>query len=70
MALLALEEGSLLVQIFSIVAEDTARQSSGLKTTNIEGDVMKGTYVSRGCVPSKAFLLVTSRMCELQNDHH
>ncbi|XP_052207461.1 dihydrolipoyl dehydrogenase 2, chloroplastic-like [Diospyros lotus] len=42
----------------------------GLKTAIIEGDVMGGTCVNRGCVPSKALLAVSGRMRELQNDHH
>ncbi|KAG2726919.1 hypothetical protein I3760_01G136200 [Carya illinoinensis] len=42
----------------------------GLKTAIIEGDVVGGTCVNRGCVPSKALLAVSGRMRELQNDHH
>ncbi|KAL6952317.1 Dihydrolipoyl dehydrogenase 2, mitochondrial [Sarracenia purpurea var. burkii] len=42
----------------------------GLKTAIIEGDVIGGTCVNRGCVPSKALLAVSGRMRELQNDHH
>ncbi|XP_074321959.1 dihydrolipoyl dehydrogenase 2, chloroplastic-like isoform X1 [Apium graveolens] len=42
----------------------------GLKTAIIEGDVIGGTCVNRGCVPSKALLAVSSRMRELQNEHH
>ncbi|KAL9240255.1 hypothetical protein vseg_014497 [Gypsophila vaccaria] len=42
----------------------------GLKTAIIEGDVMGGTCVNRGCVPSKALLAVSGRMRELQNEHH
>ncbi|KAL8481367.1 hypothetical protein ACS0TY_027760 [Phlomoides rotata] len=42
----------------------------GLKTAIIEGDVMGGTCVNRGCVPSKALLAVSGRMRELQDDHH
>jgi pyruvate/2-oxoglutarate dehydrogenase complex dihydrolipoamide dehydrogenase (E3) component len=30
----------------------------GLKTSIIEGDVVGGTCVNRGCVPSKALLAV------------
>ncbi|KAK3015638.1 hypothetical protein RJ639_005512, partial [Escallonia herrerae] len=44
--------------------------SSGLKTAIIEGDVIGGTCVNRGCVPSKALLAVSGRMRELQNEHH
>ncbi|KAK6138791.1 hypothetical protein DH2020_027468 [Rehmannia glutinosa] len=42
----------------------------GLKTAIVEGDVMGGTCVNRGCVPSKALLAVSGRMRELQNEHH
>ncbi|XP_011015375.1 PREDICTED: dihydrolipoyl dehydrogenase 2, chloroplastic-like isoform X2 [Populus euphratica] len=42
----------------------------GLKTAIIEGDVVGGTCVNRGCVPSKALLAVSGRMRELQSDHH
>ncbi|GFS32497.1 dihydrolipoamide dehydrogenase [Actinidia rufa] len=37
----------------------------GLKTAIIEGDVVGGTCVNRGCVPSKALLAVSGRMREL-----
>ncbi|GFP87915.1 dihydrolipoyl dehydrogenase 1 chloroplastic [Phtheirospermum japonicum] len=43
---------------------------NGLKTAIIEGDVVGGTCVNRGCVPSKALLAVSGRMRELQNEHH
>ncbi|XP_010259334.1 PREDICTED: dihydrolipoyl dehydrogenase 2, chloroplastic isoform X1 [Nelumbo nucifera] len=42
----------------------------GLKTAIIEGDVVGGTCVNRGCVPSKALLAVSGRMRELQSEHH
>ncbi|XP_049405680.1 dihydrolipoyl dehydrogenase 1, chloroplastic-like isoform X2 [Solanum stenotomum] len=42
----------------------------GLKTAIIEGDVIGGTCVNRGCVPSKALLAVSGRMRELKNKHH
>ncbi|MCH85628.1 dihydrolipoyl dehydrogenase, partial [Trifolium medium] len=42
----------------------------GLKTAIVEGDVVGGTCVNRGCVPSKALLAVSGRMRELRNDHH
>lgn len=42
----------------------------GLKTAIIEGDVMGGTCVNRGCVPSKALLAVSGRMRELQDKKH
>ncbi|WMV31290.1 hypothetical protein MTR67_024675 [Solanum verrucosum] len=42
----------------------------GLKTAIIEGDVIGGTCVNRGCVPSKALLAVSGRMRELKNEHH
>ncbi|KAL1549538.1 Dihydrolipoyl dehydrogenase 2, mitochondrial [Salvia divinorum] len=42
----------------------------GLKTAIIEGDVVGGTCVNRGCVPSKALLAVSGRMRELQNEQH
>ncbi|KVG34110.1 Pyridine nucleotide-disulfide oxidoreductase, class I, active site-containing protein, partial [Cynara cardunculus var. scolymus] len=44
--------------------------SQGLKTAIIEGDVVGGTCVNRGCVPSKALLAVSGCMQELQNEHH
>ncbi|KAL6513305.1 Dihydrolipoyl dehydrogenase 2, mitochondrial [Orobanche gracilis] len=43
---------------------------NGLRTAIIEGDVIGGTCVNRGCVPSKALLAVSGRMRELQNEHH
>ncbi|PIN01523.1 Dihydrolipoamide dehydrogenase [Handroanthus impetiginosus] len=46
------------------------RTPNGLKTAIIEGDVVGGTCVNRGCVPSKALLAVSGRMRELQNEHH
>ncbi|KAL2960277.1 hypothetical protein AAZX31_17G031200 [Glycine max] len=42
----------------------------GLKTAIVEGDVVGGTCVNRGCVPSKALLAVSGRMRELRSDHH
>ncbi|GAA0173431.1 oxidoreductase [Lithospermum erythrorhizon] len=42
----------------------------GLKTAIMEGDVIGGTCVNRGCVPSKALLAVSGRMRDLQNEHH
>ena len=42
----------------------------GLKTAIIEGDVVGGTCVNRGCVPSKALLAVAGRMRELKDTHH
>lgn len=42
----------------------------GLKTAIIEGDVIGGTCVNRGCVPSKALLAVSGRMRELKSEHH
>ncbi|KAL5097880.1 hypothetical protein RYX36_002207 [Vicia faba] len=42
----------------------------GLKTAIVEGDVVGGTCVNRGCVPSKALLAVSGRMRELRNHHH
>ncbi|KAI5650899.1 hypothetical protein M9H77_36904 [Catharanthus roseus] len=42
----------------------------GLKTAIIEGDMMGGTCVNRGCVPSKALLAASGRMRELQDEHH
>lgn len=44
--------------------------AQGLKTAIIEGDVVGGTCVNRGCVPSKALLAVSGRMRELQSEHH
>ena len=42
----------------------------GLKTAIIEGDVVGGTCVNRGCVPSKALLAVSGKMRQLQDEHH
>ncbi|CAL9779219.1 unnamed protein product [Musa acuminata subsp. burmannicoides] len=42
----------------------------GLKTTIIEGDIVGGTCVNRGCVPSKALLAVSGRMRKLHDEHH
>ncbi|CAL9191033.1 unnamed protein product [Musa hybrid cultivar] len=42
----------------------------GLKTTIIEGDIVGGTCVNGGCVPSKALLAVSGRMRELHDEHH
>ncbi|XP_002982214.2 dihydrolipoyl dehydrogenase 2, chloroplastic [Selaginella moellendorffii] len=42
----------------------------GLKTAIIEADIVGGTCVNRGCVPSKALLAVSGRMRELQSEHH
>ncbi|CAN6469132.1 unnamed protein product [Victoria cruziana] len=42
----------------------------GLKTAIIEGDVVGGTCVNRGCVPSKALLAVSGRMREFQSENH
>ena len=42
----------------------------GWKTAIIEGDVVGGTCVNRGCVPSKALLAVSGRMRDLQDEHH
>lgn len=42
----------------------------GLKTAIVEGDVVGGTCVNRGCVPSKALLAVSGRMRELHDEHH
>ncbi|XP_072954802.1 dihydrolipoyl dehydrogenase 2, chloroplastic-like [Typha angustifolia] len=42
----------------------------GLKTAIIEGDIIGGTCVNRGCVPSKALLAVSGRMRELHDEHH
>ncbi|GBG68254.1 hypothetical protein CBR_g2805 [Chara braunii] len=42
----------------------------GLKTAIIEGDIVGGTCVNRGCVPSKALLAVSGRMRELRDEQH
>ncbi|KAL6881958.1 hypothetical protein ACP4OV_011430 [Aristida adscensionis] len=42
----------------------------GLKSAIIEGDVVGGTCVNRGCVPSKALFAVSGRMWELHDEHH
>ena len=44
--------------------------SCGLKTAIIEYDVMGGTCVNRGCIPSKALLAASGRVRELRNTHH
>lgn len=36
----------------------------------MEGDVVGGTCVNRGCVPSKALLAVSGRMREMKDAHH
>jgi dihydrolipoamide dehydrogenase len=43
---------------------------SGLKTAIVEADVMGGTCVNRGCIPSKALLAAAGRVRELRNQHH
>ncbi len=43
---------------------------SGLKTAIVEADVMGGTCVNRGCIPSKALLAASGRVRELRNQHH
>lgn len=43
---------------------------SGLKTAIVEADVMGGTCVNRGCIPSKALLAASGRVRELRNHHH
>ena len=50
--------------------DKTNANLQGLKTAIIEGDVIGGTCVNRGCVPSKALLAVSGRMRELQNEQH
>ncbi|OMO89041.1 precursor of dehydrogenase dihydrolipoamide dehydrogenase 4 [Corchorus capsularis] len=50
--------------------EQEAAVFKGLKNAIIEGDVVGGTCVNRGCVPSKALLAVSGRMRELQSEHH
>jgi dihydrolipoamide dehydrogenase len=42
----------------------------GLRTAIVEGDVVGGTCVNRGCVPSKALLAVSGRMREMKDAHH
>ncbi|KAG9138172.1 hypothetical protein Leryth_001403 [Lithospermum erythrorhizon] len=46
------------------------RRKIGLKTAIVEGDVIGGTCVNRGCVPSKALLAVSRRLHELRNEEH
>lgn len=43
---------------------------SGLKTAIVEADVMGGTCVNRGCIPSKALLAASGRVRELRDEHH
>jgi dihydrolipoamide dehydrogenase len=42
----------------------------GLKTAIIEGDVIGGTCVNRGCVPSKALLAASGRVRDMKNADH
>jgi len=42
----------------------------GLKTAIMEGDVIGGTCVNRGCVPSKALLAASGRVREMRNAEH
>ncbi|MBS0018321.1 MAG: dihydrolipoyl dehydrogenase [Arthrospira sp. SH-MAG29] len=42
----------------------------GLKTAIVEADLMGGTCVNRGCIPSKALLAASGRVRELRNAHH
>ena len=42
----------------------------GLKTAIVEGDVMGGTCVNRGCVPSKALLAASGRVRDMKNADH
>lgn len=42
----------------------------GLKTAIIEGGVMGGTCVNRGCIPSKALLAASGRVREMKNEMH
>lgn len=44
--------------------------SRGMKTAIIEGDVIGGTCVNRGCVPSKALLAASGRVREMRNAEH
>ena len=42
----------------------------GLKTAIVEGNVMGGTCVNRGCVPSKALLAASGRVRDMKNADH
>ena len=42
----------------------------GLITAIVEGDVMGGTCVNRGCVPSKALLAAAGRVRDMKNADH
>ena len=42
----------------------------GLKTAIIEGGVIGGTCVNRGCVPSKALLAASGRVREMRDADH
>ncbi len=44
--------------------------ASGLKTAIVEADLMGGTCVNRGCIPSKALLAAAGRLRELRNADH
>ncbi|OIP72631.1 MAG: dihydrolipoyl dehydrogenase [Oscillatoriales cyanobacterium CG2_30_44_21] len=42
----------------------------GLKTAIVEDNVMGGTCVNRGCIPSKALLAASGRVREMKAKHH
>jgi dihydrolipoamide dehydrogenase len=42
----------------------------GLKTAIVEGGIMGGTCVNRGCIPSKALLAASGKVRDLKNAHH
>jgi dihydrolipoamide dehydrogenase len=42
----------------------------GLKTAIVEGGIMGGTCVNRGCIPSKALLAASGKVRELRDAHH
>lgn len=63
-------EASLHCLSFCQIHQRCYVSMQGLKTAIIEGDVVGGTCVNRGCVPSKALLAVSGRMRELHDEHH
>ncbi|MBD2100903.1 dihydrolipoyl dehydrogenase [Leptolyngbya sp. FACHB-261] len=44
--------------------------ANGLKTAIVEADLMGGTCVNRGCIPSKALLAASGRVREFRNSEH
>ncbi|CAI9293512.1 unnamed protein product [Lactuca saligna] len=61
----------MILQLAVTKNESNRKMTAYLKSTRISaGDVVGGTCVNRGCVPSKALLAVSCRMRKLKNEHH